>query len=290
MMISDEQIKFYNDNGYIKDIKVIEDKNKIERLRIAVIDILTGKRDFDCNPYNLKRYKFTEGYKKNNSREEIEYDVNSQLGKFDNGWWINKEVRELVLSEKIGEMAAKLMNVDSVRIWHDQILSKPPTEKLSTNNKANIGWHQDRGYWTCCTDENMITAWIALQDTNEENGAMRFVENSNKWGLLNEGGDFFASDLENLKQSMINDGKNWKEISNDLKAGEVSFHNSFTFHGSGPNFSDKPRMSIAIHMMPGDNAYDPDGAFHETAKALGPFATKGTIFKEPFNPMVWSKV
>ena len=56
-MISDEQIKFYNDNGYVKDIKVIEDKNKIERLRIAVIDILTGKKTVKaCQTasYNLK--------------------------------------------------------------------------------------------------------------------------------------------------------------------------------------------------------------------------------------------
>ena len=68
-MISDDQVKFYNTKGYLKGIKVIEDDNQIHRLRKAVIDILTGKRDFECNPYNLTRYKFTEGYKKNNSSE-----------------------------------------------------------------------------------------------------------------------------------------------------------------------------------------------------------------------------
>ena len=83
--------------------------------------------------------------------------------------------------------------------------------------------------------------------------------------------------------------KEWEEVSNDLKAGEVSFHNAFTFHGSGPNFTNKPRMSIAIHYMPGDNAYDPQGAFHETAKALGPFAKNGQIFTEPYNPLVWGR-
>ncbi|MDC0058192.1 phytanoyl-CoA dioxygenase family protein [Pelagibacteraceae bacterium] len=288
-MITNKQIEFYKTNGYVKGIKIIDDHDKVDRLRKAVIDILTGRRDFECNPYNLKRYKFTEGYKKNHTSEEIEYDVNTELGKFDNGWWINKDVRELVFSKKIGEIAAKLMGVDTVRIWHDQILSKPPSDKLENNDKANIGWHQDRGYWTCCSKINMITAWVALQDTDQNNGAMRFVEQSNQWSLVNGGGDFFASDLKNLKDKLIDEGKDWSEISNDLSTGEVSFHHPYTFHGSGPNFSNKPRMSVAIHMMPGDNAYDPNGAFHETAKALGPFATKGQIFKEPFNPIIWSK-
>ncbi|MDC0045176.1 phytanoyl-CoA dioxygenase family protein, partial [Pelagibacteraceae bacterium] len=252
-------------------------------------DILSGKRDFDCNPYNLKRYKFTEGYKKTHSPEEIEYDVNTELGKFDNGWWLNKEIRNLVLSSDIGKMAAELMGVSSVRVWHDQILSKPPINKLDNNNKANIGWHQDRGYWTCCADDNMITAWVALQDTNIENGSMRFIKNSNSWGLISNGGDFFASDLEKLKNKLINEGKEWSEISNDLKVGEVSFHNAYTFHGSGPNYSDKPRMSVAIHLMPGDNTFDPSGAFHETAKSLGPFAKKGQIFDGPFNPLIYEK-
>ena len=289
-MIEEKDIYFYKEHGYLIGKKVIDNPNQIKLLRQAVTDILCGKRDFECNPYNLKRYKFTEGYKKNNSPQEIEYDVNTELGKFDNGWWLNKEIRDLVLSKNIAKMAAKLMGVNSVRIWHDQILSKPPIANLNNDSKANIGWHQDRGYWTCCSKKNMVTVWIALQDTNMNNGAMRFVKESNKWGLVSEGGDFFASDLEKLKSKLIKDGKKWLEISNDLKAGEVSFHDAFTFHGSGPNFSKKPRMSIAIHLMPGDNAYDPSGSFHETAKALGPFATKGKIFEEPFNPLIWSEM
>ena len=99
-MITNKQIEFYKTNGYVKGIKIIDDHDKVDRLRKAVIDILTGRRDFECNPYNLKRYKFTEGYKKNHTSEEIEYDVNTELGKFDNGWWINKDVRELVFSKK----------------------------------------------------------------------------------------------------------------------------------------------------------------------------------------------
>ena len=34
-----------------------------------------------------------------------------------------------------------------------------------------------------------------------------------------------------------------------MTAGQVSFHHPLTFHGSGPNTSDRLRRSLAIHFM-----------------------------------------
>ena len=40
-MITNKQIEFYKTNGYVKGIKIIDDHDKVDRLRKAVIDILS---------------------------------------------------------------------------------------------------------------------------------------------------------------------------------------------------------------------------------------------------------
>ena len=70
------------------------------------------------------------------------------------------------------------------------------TEQLAV--MANVGWHQDYGYWKASSTTNMITAWVALQDTDLSNGGMRTIVGSHKWGLV-EGSDTFGErDLEQL--------------------------------------------------------------------------------------------
>jgi ectoine hydroxylase-related dioxygenase (phytanoyl-CoA dioxygenase family) len=44
-----------------------------------------------------------------------------------------------------------------------------------------------------------------------------------------------------------------------MKAGEVSVHHVLTFHGSGPNMSDRPRRSLAVHLVAGDVTAVDDG-------------------------------
>jgi hypothetical protein len=117
-----------------------------------------------------------------------------------NGFWLNDEVRKGVTSPLIGKIAARLMQKDSVYLWHDQVIYKPGTAGQPTTDQANVGWHQDYGYWKASSTTNMITAWVALQDTDLSNGGMRTIVGSHKWGLI-EGSDTFGErDLEQLAE------------------------------------------------------------------------------------------
>lgn len=154
-------------------------------------------------------------------------------------------IREVVTHPNLGRFIAELTGADEVIVWWVQMLYKPPGGAAGTN----VGWHQDRQYWRAWTeDSDLLTAWVALSDVTEQSGPVRFLRGSNHWGLLSSG-DFFGQDLTEQQRGIpIPKGARWDEVAAVLKPGDVSVHDDLTYHGSGPNVSDRPRRSLAIHM------------------------------------------
>jgi len=56
-----------------------------------------------------------------------------------NLWRVDEGVRRLVLARRLGKMAADLLGVGNVRIYHDQALFKEP-------GGGPTPWHQDQYY------------------------------------------------------------------------------------------------------------------------------------------------
>ena len=76
------------------------------------------------------------------------------------------------LAERFGGIVAQLLNVDSVRIYHEQILFKPPG-----GNKTM--WHQDQFYWPLDSDL-VVGMWMPIVDCSSDMGMIRFVKGSHK--------------------------------------------------------------------------------------------------------------
>jgi len=232
-------VEFFRANGYWKSKKVLDDAF-LERLRKAMDDVYAGVYDTGREPWM--------GYWKPNGNPLA-------VRKTDQSHWASKTIRELVVNETIGAMAARLSGKPGIKLWHDQLLYKPGQ---GANAKAggNVGWHQDRNYWQC-TDDTLLTAWVAFDDATPENGCMQMVPGSHKWGLIK--GDFFSQDLEAMKRRIEGEsGHRFETTYVPLKAGEVSFHHCLTIHGSGPNSTDRPRRSLVLHLMPSDARYVAD--------------------------------
>ena len=62
---------------------------------------------------------------------------------------------------------AQLLGVERLRFWHDQVFYKPP------RHPGVVTWHQDYSYWTRTAPAGHLTCWIALDDSNEENGCLQ---------------------------------------------------------------------------------------------------------------------
>ncbi|WP_127580394.1 phytanoyl-CoA dioxygenase family protein [Paenibacillus koleovorans] len=260
----------FDRDGYWISPKLISDE-QIERLRQAHQRIWTN--DFDGDGMPMRPF--------GSSNPEA-------LRKVDNGWWFNDEIRATVTDPYIGELSADLLGVDETLLWHDQVIYKPGVGEKETNS-GNVGWHQDFGYWQCSSTTNMVTVWIALQDTDLTNGGMTTILGSHKWGLVPGSDSFFNQNMEELKEKYAG-GRDWVEEPCILKAGQASFHHALTFHGSGANRTNEARLSIVAHVMPGGTAYRPGIQFHPNIKQLGPRPYAGQRFEGEFFPVLFKRL
>jgi ectoine hydroxylase-related dioxygenase (phytanoyl-CoA dioxygenase family) len=173
-----------------------------------------------------------------------------------------RELARLVEWPGIAAFAAALAGADGIRLWHDQLLYKPPG---LDDGSGNVGWHTDRQYWRTCSSEQMLTCWVPFHDCDERTGGVSFVAGSHRWPQR-RGLDFFTGDLTAQEALLEAAGGPVRKVVPVLRRGDVTFHHCRTVHGSGPNLSDRPRRSVAIHLQPTDNAWtlDADGqvAYH----------------------------
>jgi hypothetical protein len=206
-----------------------------------------------------------------------------------NSSFVNPIIRDALYGSRVGELAARLMGVDVVRLWYSQIIEKPGTTTESTAETAAIvGWHQDYRYWQCCEHTNFVTAWIALQETTRTNGGMRFVIGSNKWGLVPSDKGFNAQQLDELRRTLqAKTTQNWVEKDCDLQPGQVSFHHSLTFHASGSNRSSDSRLGIAVHLMPSGTRRRHGSACHQSLTFLEPMPRPLDPFVGDQWPIIW---
>ncbi|MGW6278508.1 phytanoyl-CoA dioxygenase family protein [Kribbella sp. NPDC055071] len=158
-----------------------------------------------------------------------------------NLWRHSEVVQQLVLSERLGRIAAELMGVDRVRLYHDQALYKEADGGITP-------WHADQYYWPFGSDR-ACTAWVPLQETPTGMGPLEFAVGSQSFAF---GRDVPISDESEaaLRKALAEQGF---EVSAEPYAlGDVSFHSGWTFHRAGPNTTEVPRRVMTIIYIDAD--------------------------------------
>jgi len=162
-----------------------------------------------------------------------------------NLWQTDKGVREIMLDERLGKMAAQLAGVDGIRIWHDQALIKRPWANPTA-------WHLDTPFWSF-SDRNAISIWVALDNATLENGCLFFIPGSHKQTsfdkiTIGRNMDGIFDVYPQLKNSM--------PIAAPMKAGSCSFHNGLTVHGANANMTSGFRRAMTCAYMPDGNVFN----------------------------------
>lgn len=162
-----------------------------------------------------------------------------------NLWQDNPKIREIMLDERLGRLAAQLAGVDGIRIWHDQALIKKPWANPTS-------WHLDTPYWSF-SDRRALSIWVALDDATYENGCLFFIPGScHRTGFDNPGigknmGAIFATYPE---------FSSVKAVAAPMKAGSCSFHNGLTIHGANANMTPGYRRAMTCAYMPDGNTFN----------------------------------
>jgi ectoine hydroxylase-related dioxygenase (phytanoyl-CoA dioxygenase family) len=250
----------YERDGYWLS-PVLFDEGEVARYRAATQRVVDGSYNLERAPALCLPF------------EPTDHD----LRKIDNAWWADSDLAELATSARLGEIAAALLGAETVRLWQDQLLFKPPGGPAETT----IGWHQDWASWhTVASHGAFITAWVAFDDVDEANGAMQMLRGSHTWGLLPGASNFFGTDRES-QLAALGEDRQIEPRTIVLRSGQVSFHHPLTFHGSGPNTSDRLRRSLAVHFVDGTvrAVNEPGGWQHYN---LGLFQERGGALGDPY--------
>tara|TARA_B100001175_G_scaffold40679_1_gene30024 strand:- start:213 stop:1040 length:828 start_codon:yes stop_codon:yes gene_type:complete len=119
------------------------------------------------------------------------------------------------------------------------------------DQKGFVSFHQDAKY-IGLEPHNWVTGWLAVTDTNEENGCMRMLKGSHKEDLKFHNQKFDENNLLTRGQTIEN--VHIKETTPvRLKAGQLSLHHPKIIHGSGLNKTKDRRIGFAIQSYIGSN-------------------------------------
>ena len=235
--LTKEQIQFYQTNGFIV-IDEFLSPDELEHWRKAVTTAVKERAG----------QKMPGKDAKTGEDDGINEDA-AYFGKvFDqllNLWQTSAPVKEIMTDPRIGQMAAQLAGVDSIRIWHDQALFKRPWANPTS-------WHLDTPFWSF-SDRKALSIWVALDDATLENGCLYFIP-----------GSFRETTFENKGIGKNMDGifevypqfATVKSFAAPMKAGSCSFHNGLTIHGAGANMTSGYRRAMTCAYMPGGNVFN----------------------------------
>jgi phytanoyl-CoA hydroxylase len=254
-MLNEEQVARFDADGFLNAGPLLE-LDEIEELRSEVDRLMEVGPD-----------GFAEGERKPVLFRDLAAGDNggvtaTPVWQVVNIWEASSAFERLLYHPAIAHALTQLTRQPDITVWHDQLQYKP------AGTGGSLSWHQDAPLWPIIKPMTSMSAWIPLDDVDEENGCMWMVPGSYQWG------DQIGFIREHL---LDNEQENFESItapfvppegarvteavprSWPMRKGELSFHHSLNWHGSPANRSNRDRRAIAIHYMSGETRYDATG-------------------------------
>jgi ectoine hydroxylase-related dioxygenase (phytanoyl-CoA dioxygenase family) len=153
-----------------------------------------------------------------------------------NLWEADKNVKEFTLAKRFGSIAAALLGVESVRLYHDQALFKEPGGGFTP-------WHQDQFYWPLQTTKT-VTMWMPLMDITPEMGMLTFASGSHKDGLVTN--IEISDESEKALDDYVREKKYSVFMPSYMNAGDATFHYGTTLHKAPGNSSPTMREVMTV--------------------------------------------
>ncbi|HNP21512.1 MAG TPA: phytanoyl-CoA dioxygenase family protein [Panacibacter sp.] len=222
-IITDDQVRFFNANGYL----VVEDVINEEEVKayIKIYDeFLDGTIDSGKNRADLG-----EGLGNSKQAENI-----TQI------MWPSDFVPDffsMPYHQKALAVAKQLMGND-IEMDFDMLINKAPFSNTPTP------WHQDAAYWINMPDKRAASCWLSLDSATKDNGCMWYVPGSHMKELRPHR---FAGKEGGALQC---DGTEAEGVFVELKAGSCVLHHGATLHYSRGNSTALNRRAFIVNFRP----------------------------------------
>jgi phytanoyl-CoA hydroxylase len=154
----------------------------------------------------------------------------------DDPFWVR-----LVSDKRLLDVAEQFVG-PGIALFASHYIAKPPFEGQP------VLWHQDGSYWPLEPME-VVTLWLAIDDSTPENGCMRVIPGTHTMSLQPLRA---RTDVPNVLESEIDADLVDESQAVDvvLAAGDVSIHDPKLIHGSGANVSPRWRRGLTIRYIP----------------------------------------
>lgn len=215
--LSSEQLEAFELDGVIC-IKNALDYTWVERMRTAVDKNL-------CSDKSLN----TKGI----SRLQGRIEHSSML------WLFDIDFHALAFESPMASLAAQVLKSEKINFFTDGFYVKQP------KTSDRIGWHNDLPYWPiqgwqCCK------IWLALDQVKEENGHLKYIKASHRWGKELRDGENSSWFVEPESEEILS----W-----NMEPGDCLIHHFLTIHSSSPNISSNQRRAVVTNWTGDDITY-----------------------------------
>jgi len=222
-LVSDEHIDTFRRDGFVLIPDLLTD-DEVDQYGTAVTEAVHTRNAGDTVPLEQK------------SRYQQSFIQCMNL------WEDFDTVRPLTFHPRLGQVAAELLGVDAIRVWHDQALYKQaggrPTDA-----------HQDHPYWPI-KETASVTAWIPFEGSTRESGAMAYLPGTHTIGMRKFVNIFFGEPEDILADPEV---AGIEPVYVEVPKGSVAFHHGLTVHLANANTTERER---AVHTI----IYFPDGS------------------------------
>ena len=144
--LSEEQKESYRRNGYLLGLPPIYTPEEMQRINAELPSLLALLEPGET------------------SKHIREWHENSTY------------LYEMVMNPRILDLAEEIVGPDFY-CWASSFFIKEPF------TTATVGWHQDAYYWPM-KPHHTVTVWLAFDDVDAENGAMKVIPGSHLHGIM----------------------------------------------------------------------------------------------------------
>ena len=268
LALSDNDKSSFERDGFLVVRQLIAPA-RIPELKKAFDDLFTGRFETGVRPDEV-----------NWQQQDGDPRLTRQIC---NGWKANRSIASTILDQKIGEAIAKLAGWSGVRVMIDNVIWKPVGAK-------SLGYHQDSSYLAWFAPSDLLTCWIALDDTSAKGGTLEFIRGSHRWDLSPLEGEFHApvNYRSPMEKAAARQGTEPEVCHVEVSAGGGSFHHGWTWHGSGENRGANSRRALVVHAMQSDVEYVPENF----DQGIGPIYSRykhlaDNSLDENYFPIIW---
>ena len=209
LKLTDEQVRFYEENGYLLTNKLLFSAEKFQSL-----------------------YEIFE--------ELLQVRGNSKGDELDRPHFTESRLFEFLMAEEVLDVVESLIG-PNIGLWSSHFICKEPQTGQRTP------WHEDSAYWDGRFDryDGIVTLWLAIDRATKENGCMGVVPGTHSNGFSEYSDietDHKIFNIEIKENTIDQDKVVWFE----LEQNHYSLHDSRIIHGANANTSNTRRTGYTM--------------------------------------------